>query len=63
MPTKGEQTKQFIIDTSIMLFSEKGYSNVTMKDICEACNLSRGGLYRHFNSPKEIFISILNTHK
>ncbi|MDV9966360.1 helix-turn-helix domain-containing protein [Clostridioides difficile] len=44
MPTKGEQTKQFIIDTSIMLFSEKGYSNVTMKDICEACNLSRGGL-------------------
>lgn len=63
MSTKGEQTKQFIIDTSIMLFSEKGYSNVTMKDICEACNLSRGGLYRHFNSTKEIFISILNTHK
>lgn len=63
MATKGMQTKQFIIDTSIKLFSEKGYSNVTMKDICEACNLSRGGLYRHFNSTKEIFIDMLNSHK
>lgn len=63
MATKGMQTKQFIIDTSIRLFSEKGYSNVTMKDVCEACNLSRGGLYRHFNSTKEIFIDMLNSHK
>lgn len=63
MATKGMQTKQFIIDTSIKLFSEKGYSNVTMKDICEACNLSRGGLYRHFNSTREIFIDMLNSHK
>jgi TetR/AcrR family transcriptional regulator, cholesterol catabolism regulator len=30
-----------------------------MKDICEACNLSRGGLYRYFSSTKEIFIAIL----
>ena len=31
-----------------------------MKDICEACNLSRGGLYRYFGSTKEIFLQYLN---
>lgn len=46
-----------------MLFFEKGYSNVIMKDICEVCNLSCGGLYRYFNLLKEIFISILNIYK
>jgi AcrR family transcriptional regulator len=30
-----------------------------MKDICEAANLSRGGLYSHFSSTKELFEVIL----
>lgn len=59
---KGHKTKQFIIDASIPLFKEKGYAKVTMKDICATCNLSRGGLYRHFRSTKEIFTEILSTH-
>ena len=30
-----------------------------MKDICEATNLSRGGLYSHFSSTRELFEAIL----
>jgi AcrR family transcriptional regulator len=30
-----------------------------MTDVCEACSLSRGGVYRHFGSTKEIFIAML----
>lgn len=60
MIKKGDKTKQFIIDTSEKLFAQKGYSSVTMKDICEVCNLSRGGLYRYFSSTKEIFIAMLD---
>lgn len=59
MLNKGNKTKQFIINKSIELFAEKGYSTVTMKDICEICSLSRGGLYRYFGSTKEIFKEIL----
>jgi len=59
MAEKGDNTKRYIIQTAAGLFSRKGFTAVTMKDICEACNLSRGGLYRHFGSTKEIFIEVL----
>ena len=38
---------------------KKGYKNVTMKDIVEACEISRGGLYLYFSSTKEIFDALL----
>lgn len=59
MAEKGDKTRQFIVQTAEGLFSQKGFNTVTMKDICEACDLSRGGLYRHFSSTKEIFIEVL----
>lgn len=59
--SKGENTKQFIVSTATGLFARRGYSAITMKDVCEACSLSRGGLYRYFNSTKEIFITMLES--
>lgn len=63
MGGKGEKTKQFIVKTAAGIFSQKGFTAVTMKDICEACDLSRGGLYRHFGSTKEIFLEVLEQDK
>ncbi|HEX9061715.1 MAG TPA: TetR/AcrR family transcriptional regulator [Clostridia bacterium] len=60
---KGVMTKTALLNTAKELFSEKGYSAVTMKDFCERSGLSRGGLYRHFASTKEIFIELLNFDK
>ena len=31
-----------------------------MKDICEKTGLSRGGLYRHYESTEQIFLEIVN---
>lgn len=59
MITKGEKTKEFILEKAYEIFAKKGFSQVTMKDVCEATNLSRGGLYSHFSSTKEIFEAIL----
>jgi AcrR family transcriptional regulator len=59
MAEKGDKTRQYIVQTAAGLFSRKGFTAVTMSDICEACDLSRGGLYRHFDSTKEIFIEVL----
>ncbi len=63
MPTKGQQTRRFIQSTAKQLFSQKGYAVVTMKDICDASGLSRGGLYRHFGSTREIMLAILTEDK
>lgn len=59
MATKREKTREFIIDTSYKVFAQKGFNRITMKDICEATGLSRGGLYSHFDSTKAIFEALL----
>jgi AcrR family transcriptional regulator len=59
MGEKSVQKKQFILETDKNVFMEKGYKEVTMKDIVDACEISRGGLYLYFNSTKEIFLEVL----
>ena len=58
MSARGDQTRKKIRDEARLLFSEKGFSAVTMKDICDRTGLSRGGLYRHYGSTAEIFRDI-----
>lgn len=60
MSQKGEKTKQEIREKAYQLFAEKGFKEVTMKDICEQTGLSRGGLYRHYESTEQIFLEIVN---
>ncbi len=42
------------------LFAKRGFKDVTMKDICEATKLSRGGLYLHYGSTRQIFAEIID---
>ncbi|MDO5573262.1 MAG: TetR/AcrR family transcriptional regulator [bacterium] len=58
MGEKGERTKKMIREQAAALFAQKGFSMVTMKDICEATGLSRGGLYRHYENTAGIFEEI-----
>ena len=58
MGYKGNQTRVMIKQQSALLFSGRGFKDVTMKDICEATGLSRGGLYRYFGSTAELFEEI-----
>ena len=60
MSLKGEKTKQDIREKAHQLFAQKGFKEVTMKDICELTGLSRGGLYRHYESTEQIFLEIVN---
>lgn len=60
MSLKGEKTKQDIREKAYQLFAGKGFKEVTMKDICEQTGLSRGGLYRHYESTEQIFLEIVN---
>lgn len=59
MGEKSLQKKRFILETARKVFMEKGYKQVTMKDIVEACEISRGGLYLYFGSTAEIFLEVL----
>ncbi|MCR5399026.1 MAG: TetR/AcrR family transcriptional regulator [Lachnospiraceae bacterium] len=59
MTAKGERTRESIIDASYALFAKKGFKQVTMKDVCDVTNMSRGGLYSHFSSTSQLFEALL----
>ena len=43
MGEKSVQKKRYIVEKAREVFVEKGFKKVTMKDIVEACDISRGG--------------------
>ncbi len=55
MATKGDLTRQNIIEKSMQLFSVKGYFNTSIADIVTATSLTKGGIYGHFRNKGEIW--------
>lgn len=59
MSEKSAQKRQYIVEKAREVFAEKGYRDVTMKDIVDACEISRGGLYLYFSGTDELFLEVL----
>ena len=58
MTTKGDLTRQHIIEKSMQLFSVKGYFNTSIASIVKATGLTKGGLYGHFRNKQEIWYAV-----
>ncbi|MBQ0027661.1 MAG: TetR/AcrR family transcriptional regulator [Lachnospiraceae bacterium] len=59
MSNKTDYKKQLILEKAAEIFAAKGYRDVTMKDIVEACEISRGGLYLYYDSTESIFLDVI----
>jgi len=59
MGDKSLQKRNLIVEAARDVFFRCGYKGVTMKDIVEACGISRGGLYLYFSNTKELFEAVL----
>lgn len=59
MRDKSLQKRKYIVEKARGVFYKNGYKAVTMKDIVEACEISRGGLYLYFADTKELFEAVL----
>jgi TetR/AcrR family transcriptional repressor of nem operon len=53
-PSKGEATRQRILEEAAPLFNQRGYDGCSMQDIMAATGLEKGGIYRHFGSKEEL---------
>lgn len=51
-------TKEIIRNKAISLFVEKGYNNVTVVDICEACSITKPTFYNYIPSKESIILNI-----
>ncbi|WP_404427700.1 TetR/AcrR family transcriptional regulator [Ureibacillus chungkukjangi] len=53
---QAEQTKQRIFETALKLFEKKGFDQVTVDEIVQKSNSSKGAFYNHFDSKYGIFL-------
>jgi AcrR family transcriptional regulator len=52
-------TREYIIATSLKLFLQKNFKEVTMKEIVDATGLSKGAFYHYFESKEEVFKEVV----
>jgi AcrR family transcriptional regulator len=53
--SKGERTRQAVLDAACELFLGQGYSATSMRQIADKAGIALGGIYNHFASKDEIF--------
>lgn len=53
-----EQRRTQILDAAVRCFAKSGYERATMDDVAESAGLSKGSLYRFFESKDEILLSL-----
>lgn len=56
---KSEARRQQIIESSVRLFSEKGYYETHIEDVIKEARVGKGTFYRHFKNKEELFIALL----
>lgn len=51
--------QQRIIETAANLFMEHGFDGVSIRQIAEACKMSKAGLYYYFKDKEDLFLAVL----
>lgn len=57
------ETKEKILQTSLYLFALEGYEAVSVSRIAEEIDITKGAVYKHYKSKRDIFNSIINRMK
>jgi len=57
--SKGERTRQAILDAAYDLFIQQGYAATSMRQIAERAALALSSIYNHFASKDEVFLYII----
>src|SRR5438876_5757808 len=52
--SKGEQTKERILERAAQLFNQQGYFGSSLSDIMHETGLEKGGIYNHFTSKEQL---------
>ncbi len=57
--SKGERTRQMILESAYELFLKQGYAATSMRQIAERAGLALGGIYNHFPGKEAIFSELI----
>ena len=53
-----KNTKNKILSVASNLFVSKGYKNVSLNDIADKAEVTKGGVYHYFSSKEELFLEV-----
>jgi AcrR family transcriptional regulator len=59
MQTLKNSVKDQILQSAILEFKEKGYSQASLRQIAQSANISVGNVYRYFESKEQLFHAII----
>ncbi|QVK24128.1 TetR family transcriptional regulator [Shewanella dokdonensis] len=55
---EAEKTKNALLTSAVVLFSERGVSKATLEDIATAAGVTKGAFYWHFKNKTEVLFAI-----
>ena len=60
---RGAATRQQLLDAAVRVFSQRGYSGATTREIAETAGVAEGSIYRHFADKSALFREALESVK
>ena len=52
-------TREHILSTAAQLFLERGFSNVSIRDICDRCDVTPPTIYHYFGNKDQLFQAVI----
>lgn len=56
------QRKDEMLDAAVQLFQKNGFHATTVEDITNACDISKGSFYKHFDSKESMILELLQRY-
>lgn len=56
---RGPHTRKQILDSSLRLFSERGFARTTVRDIAQKAGITDAAIYYHFESKREVLEALV----
>jgi AcrR family transcriptional regulator len=56
---RGPLTREQILDSSLKLFSDKGFARTSVRDIAQAAGITDAAIYYHFPSKRDLFEALI----
>lgn len=60
MPSKGDATRQRIVETAAMIFWRTSYRATSMNDVCRAAKVNKATAYEYFSSKQDLALATID---
>jgi len=55
-----DNSKEQILEAAMKVFVKNGFAQTRMEDIAEVSGLSKGAIYHHYDSKKDLFLALID---